>query len=363
MIRCAPLPSSSSRFLLSAALLFAACGGGRPSRPGGGGTGSNDGGTSDAAEDAGMETDGGGTGMGDGGEVDASSGQCDKMDILFVVDDSGSMSEEQGNLANNFPEFVSVLNDFRTEEGRPIDYRIGVTTTGRDGTYIVHATIDVPGFPPTMQTITEDMDGDNGALRPGTDCGMSVPFLSRSDDDVASKFSCLADVGTRGPSVEMPLLMTQWAVRERVSDGTNADFLRDDALLAVVILTDEDDCSRTDDPIVENITVSGGTMPMAASDGCNYDSPALVPLAEILGTLDSVKGDRARWAVAVIAGPGPGTCSSAFGEAAEAIRLKQFVTETGENAVFSSICEGDLASALRSAMETFQTACENFVLI
>jgi hypothetical protein len=28
--------------------------------------------------------------------------QCNKMDIVFVIDDSGSMSEEQSNLATNF---------------------------------------------------------------------------------------------------------------------------------------------------------------------------------------------------------------------------------------------------------------------
>ncbi len=335
--------------------------GGRPDRSRGGGGGSEDAGAGDASqEDAAAQPDA--SSPPDAGNDGGGSGQCDKMDILFVIDDSGSMSEEQGNLASNFPMFVSVLDDFRTDDGRPIDYRIGVTTTGRDGTYIVHANISLPGFPPMMQTITEHMDGDNGALRPGTDCGMSAPFLSRSDDDVSGKFSCLAHVGTSGPSLEMPLLMTQWAVRERVSDGTNAGFLRDDALLAVVILTDEDDCSRTDDPVEETITVSGGSV-MTASDGCNYDSPALVPLASILDTLDSVKGDRGRWAVAVVAGPGPGTCSSSFGEATEAIRLKQFVMDAGDNAVFSSICEGDLASALRTAMETFQTACEHFTLL
>jgi hypothetical protein len=67
-----------------------------------------------------------------------------------------------------------------------------------------------------------------------------------------------------------------------------------------------------------------------------------------------------RRATAVIAGPGPGSCTSDFGDALEARRLKQFATETGDNAVFSSICEGDLASALGQALETFQAACENF---
>nr|MBA2538813.1 VWA domain-containing protein [Deltaproteobacteria bacterium] len=57
---------------------------------------------------------------------------CNKMDIVFVVDDSGSMSEEQSNLASNFPMFAELLSTYVTPEGEPIDYRVAVTTTGRD---------------------------------------------------------------------------------------------------------------------------------------------------------------------------------------------------------------------------------------
>ena len=354
-------PLRSSALVLFVSLLLAACGG--PDRRGGGGGGTGaDGGTGDGgAGDGGDTTDGGRLDdFGDGGG--GMRRQCEKMDILFVIDDSGSMGEEQSNLSTNFPMFVSVLDEFRTDDGRPIDYRIGVTTTGRDGTYIANLTIDLGTGSPLMQTIREDMDGDNGALRRGDGCGLSVPFLSRSDDDVAGKFSCVANVGTSGPSVEMPLLMTQWAVADRVSDGTNAGFLRDDALLAVVILTDEDDCSRTDDPIVEDITVDASGTPSSAADACNYDNPALVPIENVVATLDAVKGERRRWATAVIAGPGPGKCSSSFGDAIEAVRLKEFVGTVGDNAVFSSICEGDLASALREALDTFETACQRFIL-
>ena len=44
----------------------------------------------------------------------------------------------------------------------------------------------------------------------------------------------------------MPLYAAELALVDRVADGTNAGFRRDDALLAIVILTDEDDCSRED---------------------------------------------------------------------------------------------------------------------
>ncbi|HUL59257.1 MAG TPA: hypothetical protein VLU43_08285 [Anaeromyxobacteraceae bacterium] len=54
-------------------------------------------------------------------------------DILFVVDDSGSMAGEQQNLANNFHLFVQALtdtNDQRIAVGlEPIDFHIAVTTS------------------------------------------------------------------------------------------------------------------------------------------------------------------------------------------------------------------------------------------
>lgn len=277
------------------------------------------------------------------------------MDILFVIDDSGSMAEEQGNLRANFPRFVEVLDGFLTADGEPLDYRIGVTTTGRPTTVEIR-------FPPTFPfpPMTMMENGPNGALLRSERCGMRRPWIERSDPDVSGTFSCIASVGTSGSSIEMPLLMTQRAVSDRIADGSNAGFLRDDALLAVVILTDENDCSRTDDPIVIEIPdpFSGGVM--AAVDHCDPTLPALTPVASIVSALDAVKGDRGRWAVAAIAGPGPGVCRSAFGEAQDATRVREFVMLTGDNAVFSSICEGDLAGALMRALQTFDAACESF---
>ncbi len=265
---------------------------------------------------------------------------CDKMDILFVIDDSGSMAEEQGNLATNFPQFAQVIDQYMTANGDLLDYRLAITTTGRD------VTTTFVGFP--LPPITEL--GDNGEFR--QECGMTRRWIERTDADVSGTFACVANVGTGGPGVEMPLLSLEWALNDRVADGTNAGFLREDALLAIVILTDEDDCSREDDPIELDISDP------AAADICDRTSPDIVPLDFYLSFLDNLKGERGRWAVAVTAGPN--ACSSSFGDAIEAIRLKDFVAQTGANAVFSSICDGDLTGALNDALNTFESACEGF---
>ena len=76
-----------------------------------------------------------------GFDLDATGGDegCAKIDILFVVDDSGSMAQEQANLTTNFPQFISVI------EQSGLDYRVAVTTTGVDYTYSQGS---LPGFPP-----------------------------------------------------------------------------------------------------------------------------------------------------------------------------------------------------------------------
>ena len=291
----------------------------------------------------------------DGAVTPSMGEQCTKMDVLFIVDDSGSMAEEQTNLATNFPLFVDVLDSYRTDTGEPLDYRLGVTTTGTNVTTRISFPPSIP-FPP--MEISES--GPEGALLMPAGCDLARPWIERSDGDVASKFSCVAQVGTSGSGVEMPLWALELALTERVADGSNAGFLREDALLAVVILSDENDCSRLDDPIeimIEDPLSGGGT---AAADECDPANPMIEPVPRFLGALDTVTGDRGRWAAAVIAGPGPGTCSSEFGDAMEATRLKDFVTMAGDNAVFSSICEGDLSSSLMRAIETFQAACESF---
>ena len=275
------------------------------------------------AVDAGDGSGGsGGSGGGGGGEAKA----CNKIDLMFVVDNSGSMSEEQDNLAANFPEFISLLDGYTTSDGEQLDYRVAVTTTGRDFDLIVDAPpVNVPGggtvdLPPVHNT----MQGDNGSFRSG--CGMSRRWMERADGMVGDTFSCVAEVGTDGPGIEMPLQATEDALSARMTDGTNQGFLRDDALLALVVLTDEDDCSMAGSSYTETDPFTG--------EECGANWP-LVDIGQTVSFLDGVKGDRGRWATAVIAAPSD--CSSDFGSATRAVRLQQFVSQTGNNAVFSSI--------------------------
>jgi hypothetical protein len=286
-------------------------------------------------DDDGADDGGGDDGGDDGGGGPGVPRQCNQMDLVFVVDDSGSMMEEQMNLGTNFPMFASLLSSYRTPSGEPIDFRVAVTTTGKDLSYTV------TGFP-----FPFNESGDDGAFR--NNCNASSRWLGAGDANMQQTLACRANVGTGGPSFEMPLLMSRWALEKRVADGTNAGFVRPEALLAIVMLTDEDDTSTTQN----NFVLSPTSEPQ----------PDYHP-ADHVAFLDQLKGHRSRWASAVIAGDGD--CSSAFGNAANATRLKDFVSRANAGstqATFSSICDGDLTIGLQKALMLFQAACGGVIL-
>lgn len=329
-------------FLLSAGILASgACGPSGGSDGGGDGDDDGDGsGTPDAA------------GFIDAREIDefADAGgmqsACNKMDILFVVDNSGSMGEEQMNLAANFPMFATLIDTYTNSAGQTLDYHVALTTTDR--TFTENAEL-IPGFP-----IPTPHEGNDGKFQTGTGCSFPAGrrYLQKGDS-LASILPCVANVGIGGDASEMPLEATKLALIDRIQDGYNSGFLREDALLAIVMITDENDCS-----------VPGNNITSPPPNINNPEEPLCtlaVPVSGYISALDNLKGgERGRWAVAVIAGPGPGECTSSFGSAAECTRLKDFVQMSGQNAVFSSICDGNLAMSLQQAFETFGEACEEF---
>ncbi|MCW5806706.1 MAG: hypothetical protein KIT31_30355 [Deltaproteobacteria bacterium] len=284
---------------------------------------------------------GGGGGDDDGNGPDAAvtvpdgkDQRCEKIDVLFVIDNSGSMGQEQTNLIANFPQFITVLNN------SGLDYRVAVTTTGRNYSYTMQTPLG--GF---TQTIS---GGDDGAMLQPAQCNMQRRWIEKADADPSGTFSCVANVGTSGPSDEMPLSAMRHAFEQQINNGTNVGFKRPDALLGIVLLTDEEDCSY-EQPV---------NLPFASS----LCESMQEPVANYVAFLDQFTGSRTRWAAAAIAGPGPGSCSSSFGNAEEAKRLKAFVQQTGQNAVMSSICEGDLSIGLAQALAVFESACDGIVL-
>ena len=192
-----------------------------------------------------------------------------RVDLLFVVDNSGSMQQEQDALAKEFPRMLRKLTTGdHNEDGVPelppvTDLHLGVVSTNLGGAFDVTGCTD---------------QGDNGLLSHSaiTDgCKADYPtFLTyRSGDDanaVATDFGCLAVLGTAGCGYEQPLesaLKALWPSSDPTfsfvaqsyadtvgqADRGNAGFVRntDDspATLAIVVVSDEDDCSASD-PVI-----------------------------------------------------------------------------------------------------------------
>ncbi len=176
------------------------------------------------------------------------------VDILFVVDDSGSMADKQQNLKDNFPNFINVLN---TIQGGLPDIHIGVVSsdmgTKADG-------VATPG--PGVGGIGSGgcgNTGKDGKLLLGQATGVTGTFISdiklpdgtRQDNyggggtsaGLAQKFGQMASIGATGCGFEQHLHAMHRALD---NNAANAGFIRQDAFLAIIFLADEDDCSMAD---------------------------------------------------------------------------------------------------------------------
>ncbi len=213
----------------------------------------------------------------------------DRVDLLFVIDNSRSMLEEQESLARELPELVRVLatgdvdadgtNDFRPVES----LHLGVVSTD----------MGVTGG--SIGGSCSGIGGDGQLLSQGdpTDAacaGQNFPrYLSFAPGDnaamIGDAFSCISRLGTDGCGLEQQLdaalkAVVPSQVQANTPDGmfcdlalgpcpgtcgvpgepcsftaasprghgdtVNAGFLQEDSLITVVLVTDEDDCSIPD---------------------------------------------------------------------------------------------------------------------
>ncbi len=91
--------------------------------PGDSGTDSGDD-ESSGGSDSGVDPTGANpTAAGDEGGSDAG---CRAVDLLFVIDNSGSMEDEQANLISSFPGFINAMKDQLSED---LGYHVGITTS------------------------------------------------------------------------------------------------------------------------------------------------------------------------------------------------------------------------------------------
>ena len=140
------------------------------------------------------------------------------IDILFVIDTSCSMNEEQEALDANMPSFMQFFLD------SGLDYHLGVVSTNMDARN------------PTAGLLTEASTGER--------------FITPDTVNPFQVFSELAVLGTDTHSDEQGR-RAAWTAIELFGETTNAPFYRHDATLSVVVISDEDDQSGSE-PIGED---------------------------------------------------------------------------------------------------------------
>lgn len=139
-----------------------------------------------------------------------------KADVLFVVDNSGSMSEEQSSLGANLGSFLA----FAQQEG--IDFQLAVATTD------VQNRAQSGRFVGNPRIITTQTPNANNAFRANV------------------------NVGTNGSGTERGLEAAYLALTDPLINTENAGFLRQDAALAVIVVSDEEDYSTRAVSFYEN---------------------------------------------------------------------------------------------------------------
>ena len=206
------------------------------------------------------------------------------VDILFVVDDTGSMAQEQASLAEHFVSLAGALR----EAG--IGWQAGVVTT--------------------------DMTrADAGWLQ-------GVPWVITPDlDQVEQRFADAVQVGVDGVAPEAGLAAAIHALDLSEPGGPNAGFRRPDALLHVIFVSDADDES---DEWLDGDPVSVFLDAMAAEQE-RTGQPA---------TASAVVGDI------------PRGCTSVNGDARPGLRYHLVVDGTGGET--ASICAADFSDILES---------------
>ena len=193
------------------------------------------------------------------------------LDLLFVVDNSNSMGEEQASLAAQLPLFLRVLTtgDFN-QDGDTTDDEDFVPFTGLQ-VGVVTTDMGTGGF--TVPTCARSAVGDDAVLRTAGNtsdatCEPSYPpFLAfaGSAEQLAHEAGCVTTVGTGGCGFEQqleaalkalsPAAPQAWTAPDyapptffgnTLGHGADTAFVRDGSVLGIVFVTDEEDCSASD---------------------------------------------------------------------------------------------------------------------
>lgn len=178
-----------------------------------------------------------------------------KIDILWVIDNSGSMASSQTNLANNFNSFINRFSQLN------YDFHMGVTTTDAYLAYHYH-------------------NDSRSKLRDGAGSNHSGVFIIDKDTpNMTQTFITNITQGIGGNGDERAFSSLEHTLGNQLNNG----FLRAGAFLAVIVVSDEDDFSHYD--------WQNGTSSYVFTE--NYNNSTMFPISHFTSYLDGLTASDA----------------------------------------------------------------------
>jgi hypothetical protein len=349
---------------------------------------------------------GGGAGtVGGSGAADLPGQTVDRnLDVLLMIDNSTNMTYEQVLFVERFSNYVSVL---RALPGGLPNLHVGIVTSSLGA----GRSADIPSCPPggdrgVLQTKPLGITCERANLAGGQTFIVDGNGAKNYTGDLADMVACIGMVGEAGCGFEHQLASISRALG---ADGQppppeNTGFLRPDAYLQIVVVSDEDDCSAPPDADLfdtssELVSDRLGPLqsyrcnefghlcagkppprtlvspPVDLSGTCvsNENGP-LLHVADLVKQLKGLKNDPSRVFVAAISAPpnpyvvalrppeiktDPSqwpsvqhSCSASNGIYGDpAVRTKQWVDAFGANGLFQSLCADDFGPLLSALGE------------
>lgn len=329
-------------------------------------------------------------------EVQAEVNQApvDKVDLLFVVDDSQSMEAEQATLAREVPRLVEVLTtgDLDGDGGSDfpaVDLHVGVVSTDL-GAGFGYDRCDVPGRDAALVAGAPECAALVGERR----------FLQIDSDasrqSARQAMECLVKLGVKGCGLEQPLDAMLKALvpssmglsfaqgQQGQGDLSNLGFVREESLIVVVLVSDEDDCSVADfsffGPGDTDVGLRCGLQPGSLHPVSRYleglralrpGHPERVLFAAITGVPPQLVEDPEAIDYQAIldhprmvfepdptaspAAPFPACELDRVGDAAPARRIVELARQFGEYGLVQSICNDDYSGALTAVLNKIRS--------
>jgi hypothetical protein len=280
-------------------------------------------------------SDDGGTGEG-----------CEKVDFLFVIDNSGSMGDNQDSLIASFPGFISSIQSTLTEAQ---DYHIMVVDTDAQWggecellcPLFFNMCPDIPQYPCGIVPDACNATLGGGVVHTMASDAPNVPcdfttgarYMDSSEPDLTSAFQCAAKVGSDGDGSErqMGAMVGALSVDLAEPGACNEGFVRQDAILVVTVITDEEDAASNGSP-------AGWYANVIASKFA--DANAIVMLGLINDTDAAMP-----------------VCPA---DSQDPVNLRTFV-DMFPNRIRGSVCAASYNEFFQAAVDLIATTCEEFV--